>query len=70
MSNRLVCQDNKRSLINSASVLFRLQFEVVEMEFKEGFNNRRSLPQKVLFEKFVTSPCYLLSKSPSFILCT
>lgn len=37
MSNKLACQDNKRSLKNGASLLFRRLFEVVEMEFEEGF---------------------------------
>jgi len=37
MSNKLAFQDNKRSLITSASVLFRRQFKIVEMEFEEGF---------------------------------
>jgi len=36
MSNELACQDNKRSLKNGARLLFRRQFEVVEMEFEEG----------------------------------
>ena len=33
-SNKLAFQDNKRSLINSASVLFGRQFKIFEMEFK------------------------------------
>jgi len=52
MSNKLAFQDNKRSLINSASVLFGRQFKIVEMVFKSPslFFLHEILPSGTFFD--------------------
>ena len=54
MSNKLAFQDNKRSLINSASVLFGRQFKIVEMVFKSPslFFLHEILPSGTFFDWF------------------
>jgi len=51
---KLAFQDNKRSLINSVSVLFRRQFKIVEMELKSPslFFLHEILPSGTFFDWF------------------